>query len=317
MSVAYHTIMSGPFLKATDLHRRFGKAVALERVSFHVNEGELFGLLGPNGAGKSTLISILSCLMSATSGHASLAEEPLSPANVAARRMIGIVPQELAIYPDLSARENLAFFGKLYGINGSELRKRVHEVLAIVSLHDRADDRVGIYSGGMKRRLNLGAALLHRPRMLYLDEPTVGVDPQSRHHIFESVRRLNAEGMTIVYTSHYMEEVQSLCTRIGILDHGRLIACDELPTLLKTLDGVIRFRVNDPIPTLKERLAAMSAKQTSSDGVFELRTSDVQPVLTQLLETLGALRVNVAELSVHEPNLERVFLHLTGRDLRD
>lgn len=317
MSVAYHTIMNGPLLKATDLHRRFGGAVALERVSFHVNEGELFGLLGPNGAGKSTLISILSCLASATSGHASLADEYLTPANIAARRMIGIVPQELAIYPDLSARENLSFFGKLYGINGSDLRKRVNEVLAIVSLQDRANDRVGIYSGGMKRRLNLGAALLHRPRMLYLDEPTVGVDPQSRHHIFESVRRLNAEGMTIVYTSHYMEEVQSLCTRIGILDHGRLIACDDLPTLLKTLDGVIRFRVNDPTPTLKERLSAMSAKQTSGDGVFELRTADIQPVLTQLLETLAALHVHAAELSVHEPNLERVFLHLTGRDLRD
>jgi ABC-2 type transport system ATP-binding protein len=314
---AYHAGMGDAFLNVDGIHKRYGHAVALERVTFQVTEGELFGLLGPNGAGKSTLIAILSCLLPATAGQAKLLDEPLSPDNVAARRRIGIVPQDLAIYPDLTARENLTFFGKLYGLGRSDLNKRVDEVLAAVALFDRADDRAGSFSGGMKRRLNLGAALVHRPRVLYLDEPTVGVDPQSRNHIFEGVRRINASGTTIIYTSHYMEEVQSLCTRVGILDHGRLIACDTLPALLRTLDGVIRFRVPRPSPGIAERLARLPAKLQTIDGAFELHTADVQPVLMQLLSLLNDQNVHVADLAVEEPNLERVFLHLTGRELRD
>jgi ABC-2 type transport system ATP-binding protein len=310
--------MAAALLYVTDLHKRYGPTVALDRVSFRVEEGELFGLLGPNGAGKSTLISILSCLLPATAGVARLAGEELAPANAAARRLIGIVPQELAIYADLTARENLAFFGKLYGLRGGDLRQRVDEVLAAVALADRADDRAGTFSGGMKRRLNLGAALVHRPRVLFLDEPTVGVDPQSRAHIFEEVRRLNAAGMTVVYTSHYMEEVQSLCTRVGILDHGRLVACDALPGLLRTLDGVIAFRVPRPTPALRERLAALPGDlRPDGNGAFELHTADVQPALMRLLALLNDLNVHVTDLGVREPNLERVFLHLTGRELRD
>src|SRR5947209_175846 len=205
-------------LTVTDLHKRYGARVALEKVSFAVADGELFGLLGPNGAGKTTLISILSGLTAATSGAATLFGRPLTPDDPDLRRSIGIAPQELAVYPDLTARENLAFFGRLYGLRGPGLRGRVEEVLAAVALADRADDRAGTFSGGMKRRLNLGVAVLHRPCALFLDEPTAGVDPQSRNHIFEGLRRLNADGMTVVYTSHYVEEVQALCTRVGILD---------------------------------------------------------------------------------------------------
>jgi ABC-2 type transport system ATP-binding protein len=309
--------MGGTFLDVDKTHKRYGRAVALQTVSFGVAEGELFGLLGPNGAGKSTLIAILSCLLPATTGRATLLDEELSPANAAVRRLIGIVPQDLAIYPDLTARENLTFFGKLYGGGGAALQSSVDEVLAAVALFDRADDRAGTFSGGMKRRLNFGAALVHRPRVLFLDEPTVGVDPQSRHHIFEGVRRLNAAGTTIIYTSHYMEEVQALCTRVGILDHGRLIACDALPALLKTLDGVIRFRVPQPPVGFADQLAGLPAKVLLVEGTFELHASDVQPVLTQLLSMLNDRSVHVADLTVQEPNLERVFLHLTGRELRD
>jgi ABC-2 type transport system ATP-binding protein len=307
----------GDFLDVDGLRKSYGRAVALDGVSFQAAAGELFGLLGPNGAGKSTLIAILSCLLPATAGRATLLGEELSPANSAARRLIGIVPQDLAIYPDLTARENLAFFGKLYGVAGPDLRQRVEEVLEAVALLDRADDRAGTFSGGMKRRLNLGAALVHRPRILYLDEPTVGVDPQSRNHIFEGVRRINAAGTTIIYTSHYMEEVQALCGRVGILDHGRLIACDTLPSLLQTLDGVIRFRVPHLPPALSELLATLPAKLRTNDGTLELHAAEVQPVLTRLLSLLNEQNVHVADLTVTEPNLERVFLHLTGRALRD
>jgi ABC-2 type transport system ATP-binding protein len=309
--------MAGPFLDVTNLHKRYGRTVALDGVSFQVADGEMFGLLGPNGAGKSTLISILSCLLSATAGRATLLGEEVSPNNVAARRMIGIVPQDLAIYPDLTARENLNFFGRLYGLSGAELVRRVGEVLELVGLTDRANDRAGTYSGGMKRRLNLGAALLHRPRVLFLDEPTVGVDPQSRNHIFEGVRNINAAGTTVVYTSHYMEEVQTLCTRVGILDHSRLVACDSLPNLLRTLNGVIQFRVPQLPPGLNERLSGLPAKFQALDGAFELHAADVPAVLVRLLETLNEMQVKVTDLSVREPNLERVFLHLTGRELRD
>ncbi|HZT82160.1 MAG TPA: ABC transporter ATP-binding protein, partial [Gemmataceae bacterium] len=200
--------MPVPLLEVRDLVKRYGGNVALGGVSFQVAEGELFGLLGPNGAGKTTLLSIVSSLLGADGGEVLLEGKRLSPGDRGLRRLLGIVPQELAIYGELTARENLAFFGSLYGLRGAELRRRVAEVLAAVALADRADGRADTFSGGMKRRLNLGCALVHGPRLLLLDEPTTGVDPQSRNHIFEEVRRLNAGGVTVVYTSHYMEEVQ-------------------------------------------------------------------------------------------------------------
>jgi ABC-2 type transport system ATP-binding protein len=310
--------MSAEFLDVIDLRKCYGTAAALDGVSFQVREGELFGLLGPNGAGKTTLLSILSCLLTPTGGHARLLGQLLSKANRFVRPLIGIVPQELAIYGELTARENLIFFGELYGVRGAELRRRVDDILGAVALADRADDRAAEFSGGMKRRLNLGVALVHAPRLLLLDEPTVGVDPQSRNHIFEGVRRLNAEGTTIVYTSHYMEEVQALCTRVGIMDHGKLVACDTLQSLLQQLTGLVRFRVPTLTPALRVRVKDLpDCTLSEADNTLELECRDVKGTLLRLVALLNEVQVELTSLETEEPNLERVFLHLTGRALRD
>jgi ABC-2 type transport system ATP-binding protein len=311
--------MSVPVLEVIDLHKRYGSLVALDRISFRVEAGEMFGLLGPNGAGKTTLLSIVSSLLAATSGEVRILGQTLTPNDLGIRHKVGIVPQDLAIYGDLTARENLLFFGELYGMGGTDLRDRVKDVLESVGLSDRADSRVSTYSGGMKRRLNLGAALVHRPQLLLLDEPTTGVDPQSRNHIFEEVRRRNAAGLTVVYTSHYMEEVEALCTRIGIIDQGRLAAIDTLPGLLQRIEGSIRFRVRGWTPALGERLGELPGTrlgESNGDGV-ELSCRDVEGTLLQLLATLKELDVDLTGLTTETPNLERVFLHLTGRTLRD
>jgi ABC-2 type transport system ATP-binding protein len=257
-------------------------------------------------------------LLEATSGDVRLQGRRLDPRDRSLRRLIGIVPQELALYGELTAAENLRFFGELYGVRGRELNRRVEEVLATVGLTDRAGHRVDTFSGGMKRRLNLGAALLHRPPLLLLDEPTTGVDPQSRNHVFEEVRRLNACGATVIYTSHYMEEVQTLCRRVGIIDHGKLVACDSLPNLLRQLDATIRFRVAGGGEVLPQRLAALpDARLTISDGEFALECRDPRTSLVRLVSVLNELQVELLSLETHEPNLEDVFLHLTGRMLRD
>jgi ABC-2 type transport system ATP-binding protein len=306
------------FLVIDKITKSYGAHQALKGVSFTVRGGELFGLLGPNGAGKTTLMSILSCLMDATGGTATLDGRPLNTRDRAVRHLIGLVPQELAIYNELTAAENLRFFGELYGVKDPELGKRVAETLEAIGLADRAGDRAGTFSGGMKRRLNLGAALIHKPRIILLDEPTTGVDPQSRNHIFDEVRRLNGQGVTIIYTSHYMEEVEALCTRIGIIDHGQLIASDTLEGLLRQLTGLIRFRPRGATPGFRERLAAWDGvKVTERDGVVDLESPDVKPLLPQLLALMTEQRVDLLSLEIQEPNLERVFLHLTGRGLRD
>ncbi len=311
--------MAPPILEVHDLEKRYGERVALDRVAFQVEEGAMFGLLGPNGAGKTTLLSILSCLLPASGGQAVVLGRPVGTVDRELRRWIGIVPQELAVYGELTARENLAFFGRLYDLRGSELAKRVTEVLELIGLADRADQRVDTFSGGMKRRLNLGIALMHRPRLLMLDEPTTGVDPQSRNHIFEGVRRLNREGTTVVYTSHYMEEVQALCRRIGIMDHGRLIACDILPALLKQLPGLIRLRLAEIPSALDSQLRAWpNVRLAKMNGdTVELECADAKATLVRLVGLLNELRLDPIGLEVEEPNLERVFLHLTGRALRD
>jgi ABC-2 type transport system ATP-binding protein len=311
--------MSLSAIKLVNLSKRFGKTLALNAVTLQVNEGDIFGLLGPNGAGKTTLLSIISTLLEPTSGQVRIWGRLLDRRDRDVRRSLGIVPQELAIYPELTGRENLAFFGELYHVRGAELATCVAETLAAVGLQDRADERASTYSGGMKRRLNLGAALVHRPTLLLLDEPTTGVDPQSRSHIFDEVRRLNAAGVTVVYTSHYMEEVQALCSRVGILDHGRLIACDTLANLLKQLPGLIRFRVAQLSPALRERIKDLAdVRLLERDGrPIELECHDVKTTLVQVLSLLQELRVELTSLEMEEPNLERVFLHLTGRALRD
>jgi len=310
--------MAAVLLEVTDLVKRYGSTLALDGVSLQISEGELFGLLGPNGAGKTTLLSIISCLLEPTAGSVRLLGRPLTRADREMRRSIGIVPQELALYGELSARENLLFFGGLYGLDGQELNRRVEEVLLAVGLEDRGRQRAGTFSGGMKRRLNLGAALVHRPRLLLLDEPTTGVDPQSRNHIFDEIRRVHQQGVTIIYTSHYMEEVQALCPRIGIIDHGKIIACDTLENLLRQLAGLIRFRVHNMTPQLRDRAGKLPDTHLSErDGYFVLRCKDAKSVLLQFLALLNDLQVDLVSLETEEPNLERVFLHLTGRALRD
>lgn len=318
-SSSYNSRMTASLVETHQLVKRYGDITALADVSLQIDEGEIFGLLGPNGAGKTTLLSIVASLLQPTSGEVRLLGRPLRRSDRKLRRVLGLVPQELAIYAELSARENLRFFGELYGLGGSELDQRVQEVLEAIGLVDRAADRAATFSGGMKRRLNLGAGLVHRPRLLLLDEPAIGVDPQSRHHIFEEIRRLNRAGVTIVYTSHYMEEVQALCTRVGIIDHGRLIACDTLSGLLHRLPGVVRFRVPELTPSLRERLKGIpNARLVEGNGrPPELESRDVKTTLLQLVAVLNEHQVELTSLELEEPNLERVFLHLTGRQLRD
>jgi linearmycin/streptolysin S transport system ATP-binding protein len=310
--------MSAAFLEVNDVRKFYGTTVALHGISFAVAVGEMFGLLGPNGAGKTTLLSILSCLLDASGGEVRIEGRAIAPSDREVRRLIGIVPQELAIYPELTARENLQFFGELYGLAGGKLNDRVQGVLEAIGLEDRADHRASTFSGGMKRRLNLGAALVHGPRLLLLDEPTTGVDPQSRNHIFEEVKRLNANGLTVLYTSHYMEEVQTLCPRIGIMDQGRLVACDSLPNLLKLLPGVIHFSVSDLTAALRDRIKEFPGCTLSEhDDRLELRSRDLQAAVVRLVAAMNETKVGLTSLEIEEPNLEKVFLNLTGRALRD
>jgi ABC-2 type transport system ATP-binding protein len=306
-------------LEVRQLRKDYGATPALAGISFEVGAGELFGLLGPNGAGKTTLMSIVSGLLDSSGGQVFLGNREFHRHDRDLRRTIGIVPQELAIYNDLTARENLHFFGQLYGLAGANLEQRVEKILTSIALSDRADQRAGTFSGGMKRRLNLGASLVHEPKILLLDEPTAGVDPQSRNHIFEEVRRLNATGMTIVYTSHYMEEVQALCPRVGILDHGRLIACDFVKTLLAQLPSRLRLSVREmPAKTLTrlQSLEGVEAAIPNAETV-EIACHGVKRTLLQVVSILSEEKVEMTSLETQEPNLEHVFLNLTGRALRD
>jgi ABC-2 type transport system ATP-binding protein len=306
-------------LEVRGLRKSYGKTLALDGVNFTVGAGEMFGLLGPNGAGKTTLMSIISGLLDPSAGQVFLDGQEFHRSNRDLRRLIGIVPQDLAIYNELTARENLRFFGQLYGLGGNVLESRVANILTAIALADRADHRAGTFSGGMKRRLNLGASLVHEPKILLLDEPTTGVDPQSRNHIFEEVRRLNCAGMTIVYTSHYMEEVQSLCPRIGIIDHGKLIACDALSCLLNKLPSRLRFSARALPEKARARLLTLDVIRilTPNAETIDIECNDVKRTLIQLVPILSEEQIELTSLETEEPNLEGVFLHLTGRALRD
>jgi ABC-2 type transport system ATP-binding protein len=307
--------MGTPVFHLAGIRKSFGRTEALAGVGLSVEPGELFGLLGPNGAGKTTLLSILAGLTGATSGEVKLFGEPFDPTSREARKSIGLATQDLAIYPELSARENLRFFGQLYGMGGADLAIRIGEMLEAVSLTERADQRAGTFSGGMKRRLNLAVALVHRPKVLLLDEPTTGVDPQSRNHIFERVRAFNAAGLTVIYTSHYMEEVQALCPRIGILDGGRMIACDTRENLLGRLATAVTLTLDRQSDDWLSRVRALAGVTTAEwiDGDLRVMTPDAAKLLPALL----VLGVTPLGIDVKPPNLESVFLSLTGRALRD
>jgi ABC-2 type transport system ATP-binding protein len=332
-------------LEVNNLVKKYGDFEAVKGVSFSVEQGEVFGLLGPNGAGKTQTISMLTGVVPPTSGTARIGGYDINSQMGQVKKLNGLVPQDLALYPTLSARANLNFFGRIHGLGGKELKERVEDVLRIVALSDRADDAIETYSGGMKRRINIAAGLVHQPKLLFLDEPTVGVDPQSRNHIFESVMRLNRErGMSIVYTSHYMEEVELLCNRAAIIDQGKIIALDTIKNLIAMLGGgVIHVGLHQVDDALLAQLSALPAVKRATlaprpvppppaEGE-EAEVAEIAPVPDYTIVKIEAERsqealVNVigffnqrdiplASLEILEPNLESVFLHLTGKKLRE
>jgi ABC-2 type transport system ATP-binding protein len=303
------------------LVKRFGARVATDDVGFSIAPGETYGLLGPNGAGKTTTISMVCGLVERDGGSVLVEGISLDDDPLGVRRCIGYVPQDIALYPDLTGRENLRFFGHLYGLHGRDLDARVDRELDVVGLRERGGDRVDDYSGGMKRRLNIAAGLLHEPRLLVLDEPTVGVDPQSRHAILESVGELGARGMAVLYTTHYMEEAERLCDRIGILDDGRLVAegtRSELVAVVGERDR-IHLLATGPLPALVEACRDVDdVDEVSSEGDHvDLVVRAARRLLPRILELAERTGVGVQSAQVEEPDLEAVFLHLTGKALRD
>lgn len=309
-----------PILSVQNLVKTYGRQKALDGVSLRIEPGECYGLLGPNGAGKTTLISILSCLREANSGTATLLGETLSPSNRSIRHAIGIAPQEIAVYGALTARENLLFFGRLYHLPEARLKERVERLLDAVGLLVKADTRVETFSGGMQRRLNLAAALIHEPKILLLDEPTAGVDPQSRNHLFEEIRRCTQEGTTILYTTHYMEEVEALCSRVAIMDHGKIVADDRLENLLNLMPSQVQLRFEQPVPLFVSRLENQPGVKilVNEEGrQITLQSSVNSTLLAQTVRWLSECQVQPQQIEASSPNLERVFLHLTGRALRD
>jgi ABC-2 type transport system ATP-binding protein len=308
-------------VEVRNIRKVFDTNTAVDDVSFSVEAGEVFGLLGPNGAGKSTLIGIISTLLAPTSGDVVIDGHSVVKEPMAVKQVIGVVPQEIALYPTLTARENLDFWGKMYGLASGDIKKRADAVLEIVGLSDRADERVDTYSGGMKRRINIAAGLLHNPKVLFMDEPTVGIDPQSRNHILETVKHLNNEGLTVVYTSHYMEEVEFLCDRIAIVDYGKVIAGgtqDELRLLVGNKD-IIRATATGLSEDVLPKVTAIPDvdKATLRDGSIDILSGQGRKVLAEVITTLSDQHVKVTSVEVQEPDLESVFLHLTGRSLRD
>jgi len=295
-------------IQVTNLRKSFGPLVAVDGVSFEVRPGETFGLLGPNGAGKSTTINMLCGALRPDSGRVAI-DGAADPTRPEVRHRIGLAPQALSLYDGLSGEENLYFFGRLYGLRGARLKERVDWALTFAGLTERRRDRTGIYSGGMKRRLNLACALVHDPPVIFLDEPTAGVDPQSCNHIFENIEGLARQGRTVLYTTHYMEEAQRLCHRVAIMDHGKILALDTVAGLIAQHGGraVVEARLAGPVP---EGVALPGAL----DG-DRLRIDTDQPL--EELVRLAAAGVKVAAIRTEEPDLEAVFLALTGRRLRD
>jgi ABC-2 type transport system ATP-binding protein len=308
-------------IEVIGLAKQFGEQKAVRGISFTVKTGEIFSLLGPNGAGKSTTISMLSGLLTPTSGEANLMGHSIRTNSSGARAALGVVPQDIALYGDLSARENLVFWGKMYGLRGKELVRRVDEVLEMIGLTDRQKGRVSTFSGGMKRRVNIGVALLHRPQIVIMDEPTVGIDPQSRRHILDSVIELNRQGMTVLYTTHYMEEAAELSNHIAIMDQGEIIACgthDELVQLVGEQARIDLMLIGDTqqVASQWETVEGVSRVSPNETHITVL-TADSNLVLPRLFEVATACGARINSVDIREPNLEAVFLHLTGKALRD
>lgn len=293
----------------------------MDHVNFSLHEGEAYGLLGPNGAGKSTIISMIFGLVRLDEGMVKVAGVDAWQKPLVAKRTLGYVPQEVALYGDLSAKENLMFWGRMYDVNGTPLKHRVEQVLDIVGLTERSGDKVDTFSGGMKRRINIAAALLHEPKVLIMDEPTVGIDPQSRTYILETIKELNAQGITVIYTSHYMEEVEFLCNRIGVIDHGKLIAEGTLQELRSIVGevGQVNFVLRGTREGFLDSVRALPQvmQATLQDDRLVVTSAEPANALAAVAGILAAMGVELQKVDIQEPNLEAVFLHLTGRALRD
>jgi ABC-2 type transport system ATP-binding protein len=310
-------------LEARNLVKKYGDFTAVNGISFEIKEGEIFSLLGPNGAGKTTTISMLSTLYIPTSGEATVGGHSIIKEPMAVRNLIGVVPQDLALYDDLTARENLTFWGQMYNLSGKTLNTRIDEVLDQIGLVDKAKDRVKTYSGGMKRRVNIGVGLLHKPKLLFMDEPTVGIDPQSRRAILDSVKDLNKQGMTVLYTTHYMEEAAELSDRVGIMDHGELIALGTQADLTKQVGEmetlILHIGENDDPERLAVAIRTLKGvkKADVTDHTVTVIVPEAEEALAPAVTKANELGIKIHSVDMREPNLEAVFLHLTGRALRD
>lgn len=308
-------------LKVENLYKDFGNVKAVEGISFEVKKGQVIGLLGPNGAGKSTTISVISTLLEPTAGDVLFEGNSILKNPKPIRQKLGVVPQDIALYPTLTGYENLSFWGSIYGLKGSNLKKRINDVSDIIGLNGRLKDRVDKYSGGMKRRLNIGAALLHMPELLIMDEPTVGIDPQSRNHILDTVLELNKQGITIIYTSHYMEEVEYLCNKLCIMDEGKIIASGTQQELVELVKEKTRIDIRldrtdeDILSTLRE-IRGVSEVRLNEDKIV-LTGNNADILLAEIISGIYEKGYLIESIDVKKPNLEAVFLHLTGKALRD
>tara|TARA_R110001632_G_scaffold36869_5_gene93142 strand:- start:12929 stop:13849 length:921 start_codon:yes stop_codon:yes gene_type:complete len=305
-------------IQVQNLSKSFQNIQAVNDISFTIKKGEIFGLLGPNGAGKSTTLNMMSTILKSDAGSIHINGVHVNRNSKECKHLIGVVPQEISLYEELSAYQNLLFWGNLYGIPSKELKGRIDTTLELIGLLDRKNDVVKTYSGGMKRRINIAAALLHNPKVLFMDEPTVGIDPQSRNHIFEVIETLNKQGMTIIYTTHYMEEVERLCDRIAIIDSGKIIAQgtqSELKELVQTKESIqleFYFLSESNVNQLRESLS-----NTMTQNENKLLVESTVKELSKVITACNELKLSIIDIQLNKVNLEAIFLNLTGKQLRD